>query len=360
MFPNLAYASASPSAPKLFEDQAINPIVQISQRPTRISLDGISTDMDNPVPTLLKLTNGDTYKPPKFDGISANAYDWLELFHTAADANEWDKKTRLLKLPLFLDGTALQWYINRVKRAADDNPDSTSSEVTPEEKLKIFEEKLKQAFPSSSTATGAFQKMIARNQQIGEPYSQYMTSKLSLIHQYNPITPEKEKVTLVLQGSLPSIFEDLYPLQCKTLDELERQAILHSEKKSLSNTRNTVNAITMTPEILQEVALIATRQQQTQRNNDNCEHGINRERQRLSERTRDARQRTSPPQTSREQGENRTNYQRPMREITCFNCGRRGHMRNQCWSRQVRFGETPRYRNNYNNGNRQRSNNWGN
>src|SRR5438552_9374988 len=86
-----------------------------------------------------------------------------------------------------------------------------------------------------------------------------MVYKNSLIHNYLDELSEKHKVALVLQGCLPTLFEDLYPLQVETLDELEKQAIVHSEKKNLANTRASVNAITMAPELAQDVALIQTR-----------------------------------------------------------------------------------------------------
>ena len=232
MYPSLGYrTSQKPSAPSFNNDLAIMPVFHG---------ENVSTTSGSITPqTIVKVSKNETQKPKKFDGENETAADWLMLFDVAAKANEWDAKQRLNYMPLFFEGAAMNWYVNRIMRMGE------LSGENDEEKLKCLETKLKNSFPSASTHTGALQKLFGRTQLLGENFSHYMADKLSLIHNYNAQLSDKDKVALILQGCLPSLFQDLYPLQIETLDQLEKEAIVHSEKKNLANTRASINAITM-------------------------------------------------------------------------------------------------------------------
>jgi hypothetical protein len=238
----------------------------------------------------------------------------------------------------------MNWYVNRIMRMGE------LSGENDEEKLKCLETKLKSAFPSASTHTGALQKMYGRTQHLGENFSHYMADKLSLIHNYNAELSEKDKVAIVLQGCLPTLFEDLYPLQIETLDQLEKQAIVHSEKKNLANTRVSVNAITMAPELAQDMAFIQAKM-------DNMRTS---DRQNNSDNRGFAPRRGNYSRNWRQQGaqgnrwsrtSTRPNGQRPERRLSCWNCQQSGHISSECPNRQLRFNS----RNN--NGNNRRGNN---
>jgi len=196
MYPSLGYrTSQKPSAPLSDNELAIMPVLH-------------STTTESITPqTILKVSKNETQKPKKFDGENQTAADWLMLFDLAAKANDWDTKQRLNYMPSFFEGAAMNWYVNRIMRMGE------LSGETNEDKLKCLETKLKSAFPSASTHTGALQKMYGRTQHLGEQFSHYMADKLSLIHNYNAELSEKDKVALLLQGCLPTLFEDLYPLQ---------------------------------------------------------------------------------------------------------------------------------------------------
>jgi hypothetical protein len=229
----------------------------------------------------------------------------------------------------------MNWYVNRIMRMGE------LSGENDEEKLKCLETKLKNAFPSASTHTGALQKMCGRTQHLGENFSHYMADKLSLIHNYNDELSEKDKVALVLQGCLPTLFEDLYPLQIETLDELEKHAIVHSEKKNLANTRASVNAITMAPELAQDMALIQTRMN-NMKTSDNRQNNPNNQgfqgfAPRRGNFNRNWRQQSTQSYRPWRGISTRPNSQRLGRQLTCWSCQQLGHISRECPNRQVRF-----------------------
>lgn len=322
MYPSLGYrTSQKPSAPSFDEKLAI----------MSITTENVSTTCEPLTPqAIFKMTKNDTQKPKKFDGENQTAADWLMLFDLAARANEWDTKQRLNKMPSFFEGAAMNWYVNRIMRMGELDGEND------EEKLKCLETKLKSAFPSASTHTGALQKMYGRNQHLGENFSHYMADKLSLIHNYNAELAEEDKVAIVLQGCLPTLFEDLYPLQIETLDQLEKQAIVHSEKKNLANTRASVNAITMAPELAQDMALIQARMNNmktSDRQNNSDNRNFTPRRGNFNRNWRQGAQGNRPWRGT----STRPNGQRPERQLSCWNCQQPGHISNECPNRRVRF-----------------------
>ncbi|KAI1281937.1 hypothetical protein HDE_13191 [Halotydeus destructor] len=171
--------------------------------------------------------------PPPFDGENGSVDDWIETLEMTAVANEWSAETKMNKVPAYLTGPARQFYLDYKHRHSKLEP----LEIGTDNGWSHFLTALRQTFGSFDTAISNFDAMQRRKQQLGENAMAYFLSKISLMRKYNPMMDEKEKVLLITQGLLATMFERIYPYQCKTVDELREKLQLLAEGSRLANTR---------------------------------------------------------------------------------------------------------------------------
>ena len=199
---------------------------------------------------------GKVSEPRHFNGRNMPPGEWLDIFEVAAHANNWTDEKKLEKVGSFLEEDALKWYMHRAARKTEGiganrrsvvgkltDADMLRNAANAADKWEAFRKIFKEAFPGVRSDEAKFELMNSRVQAVGEDFSDYLIDKLARINQYNPLMSEAEKLTHVMRGLTPSLYEKLFPLGIRTLDELDKKAKLYSEATLLANRRQAVNAL---------------------------------------------------------------------------------------------------------------------
>ena len=270
------------------ECNAVIPISNPSSQPSAVR------QSTNTRPVFLS-TNA-TINPEPYHGTTDVA-DWLDSFSIISNANSWADPVKARKLPCFLQGSALKWYLNFMK--------SRLVAVDPTwDELKAA---LSTAFSSVNSALGDFNRMIARTQKLNESAMIYVYDKLSLLNKVANNMNEATKVAHLLNGLLPGMFEKIWIHQPDTVAELIEHIKLIDESHVLANTRHQITtsmlvAQTPIPKV-EDLCLLV--------NQSNLD---------------DRRQR-------------RQEIERGQRKIVCYYCQKEGHIKAKCFKRAREQGE---------------------
>ncbi|KAI1303026.1 hypothetical protein HDE_02481 [Halotydeus destructor] len=261
--------------------------------------------------------------PPPFDGETGNVDDWIETLEMTAVANEWSDETKMNRVPAYLTGPARQFYLDYRHRHSK----LEASELGNDNGWSHFKTSLRQTFGFFDTAISNFDAMQRRKQQLGENAMAYFLSKLSLIRKYNPNMDEREKVLLITQGLLATMFERIYSFQCKTVDDLRDKLLPLAEGTRLANTRSEMTT----------TALIAQAQQLEAEQDVDCfamspKYGGYDFKQGASQRGRTFARGNS--NVARESNDRRLQAQTPeRRRFNCHYCNIEGHYVRDCRKR---------------------------
>lgn len=284
-------------------------------------------------------------EPKRYNGRSLNASEWLDIFEVAAIANNWTAEVKLKKVGSYLEDDALKWYLNRIVRKQETltNGNRRSTIATlrqalegadDESRWSKFTQLMKSAFPGGRTREGRWELLHARTQQVGEDFQTYANDKLSLCHNYDENMTEEEKVACLMRGMLPSLYEKLLPLEIKKLDDLENKAMLFSEASRLANNRSFVNNLSMA--LGRQDACYANL----------AERRFNGFESRPKTESQSGQRRSSFRRSDNRQSGNRNQNRQtlaksPVRgSVTCYGCGRKGHVIANCRSTQRFSGDS--------------------
>ena len=230
----LASATNTPvrvfSAPCIPAGTASTPVQRVSSviELTSSSDESCSSDMANDASL--------TTKPSTFYGKDGeDALAWVDRYEKIAKFNKWTQQEMKDNFVIFLDGSALKWFLCRetddkipprwsVPAAADVAQDSDSEEEE-EDLTKIA---LKELFLKQFTPIGYERyfehKLRNRRQSPDENLTEYFYDVLNICRLVDKNMAEKMKVHHLLKGLRPNLREKLWPLRPKKCSDFLRGA----------------------------------------------------------------------------------------------------------------------------------------
>ncbi|KAI1297904.1 hypothetical protein HDE_04438 [Halotydeus destructor] len=264
--------------------------------------------------------------PSVYNGLPEDVYEWLDSFEMAATANAWSHQARLTKLPAYLNGSARQWFIE-----FRDNVLNKLDGLDEEKWAKTVAD-LQTSFGAQNTSVVNCNSMMKRKQESGEDAMTYYLAKISLIRRYNPLMSEKEKVDQVINGLSGTLFDKIYPYECKNLEDLRKKIQLHAEGHKLAIERSdfsTSALVEATAEKIGETVCnaVMTKMSETKPNlSPNYGDRVDSNRTRYEA----GRGRSFNNMRGRGRGRGRTNDRG---ELVCNHCGLVGHLWRACRKR---------------------------
>lgn len=135
-------------------------------------------------------------KVKKFSGQEANKIDdWIRDLEYAATASGWSSDQIMLKLPLYLEGTALDLYELELK----------SSGTT----WDMAKDVLRNHFLPSNHKVHLFEEIMSTKQEPSESVSTFITRMRRKIQQWKPNCPVDDTINFITSGLLPAIKQGL-------------------------------------------------------------------------------------------------------------------------------------------------------
>lgn len=230
--------------------------------------------------------------------------DFLKHFRRAAKANRWSEETKLLQLPCYLTGPALDFF--------ETIEDSCVDFDNAAEKLTI-------SFKSATKTQQSYYKLMTRRQGVREDVWDYYHEMLKLCHDVNQRMTEAEKVDFILRGLKSNFLEKVNLMENGSLEKLrdnirrveatEFMIDVGSSKPGSSRTDNQPQD----PEIQRLVERIQQLENRTGRSNIHYRQSYK-------------SQKINPLVIKKE---SRT----PEGKIICFKCNRTGHYARNCFSK---------------------------
>lgn len=173
-----------------------------------------------PPPPPQHVVVGSFSNPRHFSGAEHEDVDeWLSDYGIIADANGWDERRSVQRMPLYLEGTAKIWYKNQFGRAV---PETVEELVT----------KMKHAFSRYKPEVYNFDRMSERKMTMTETPVQYAYEKLQLCQRLDSNMSEASKITHIVQGLEKSYKQEVYDLKFETVDELIEKLNAKAEARS--------------------------------------------------------------------------------------------------------------------------------
>ena len=157
--------------------------------------------------------------PRTFDGVE-DFRQWMAHFELVMAANKWSENTAVLQLPLYLTGTAFQYFIDQ---KSQQNLDTWAK----------ARDALKAVFAPQNSNQFDYARMINRKHVLGEPIQVYVLDKVEKINRWSPTADEKEKVGLVLTGLSAPFIDAVYEKKIDTLKELLEKLLMKEEAMKL-------------------------------------------------------------------------------------------------------------------------------
>lgn len=146
--------------------------------------------------------------PKSFGGTTSESVEeFIKNFTRAAKANRWTEETKLLQLPCYLEGSALDYF------------------ETVEGQCENFEaavQKLKFAFKSSVESERNYFKLLNRKQRRNEDLWTFFNDVLKLCYNSNQEMSDPEKVGFIIRGLQPKILEKVNLMDNSTLEKLRK------------------------------------------------------------------------------------------------------------------------------------------
>lgn len=257
--------------------------------------------------------------PPTFSGSSSeDVQEWLDNFSTMAKANGWTNAAKYFDhLPVFLGGTAKDWYKATYK---DGVPDSIAD----------FKDDMLSTFSYVKPALMNYSAMIERTQQLNENVSDYFWQKLKLINRVDADMTDVAKIQLIMKGLTPLYLNKVYARDFVTITSFAKTLRLIHETMQMSNNRPEAKAFAA--EMFEQIFAVdrpPTRptQQPFNRTQQSSESRFNPPSDVGPPRPQVDQQPWRQPQQSTFQGRSAG---QPTETRTCFNCDRVGHLSRDC------------------------------
>lgn len=154
-------------------------------------------------------------QPDEFDARPGgyDVEDWSKHFEEVAVANDWDKKSRIRKIGLYLKKGPKAWYDVHI---------GTKGEWKEEDWEPLLEE-LKKNFAKYTTPCAVQEKVDELTLRKDVPIMDYYWEKLRLINKYTPKTTEDQKVLAIIKGLPAKPRRKLDRQKISTLDRLRKE-----------------------------------------------------------------------------------------------------------------------------------------
>lgn len=294
--------------------------------------------------------------PPQiFDNTDENftAEDWLNNVDMVASANNWPSDQVMKIAPCYLKKGPQIWYLAY-----------QSAAYTKHRKLDwdLFKKDLLQAYPKGTAPTLLRQERMNRKLKPNEPIEQYVADIIRMSVKINRDVTEDDMLGYIFDGLPANLFEKLHPLNIKTLKDFREKAKVYTEAAEIATAR-TENNFSMVdfrraiedcfttsnvynpkssnnnPADQKKVNFQNPNMNSFNRNNSNRNFSNRGRNNRFQNRpfNRNNVNRYNPPNNVRPHM-NRSNYQRQM---TCYNCGKPGHMSSQCFQPKKNYYASP-------------------
>lgn len=228
---------------------------------------------------------------PKFDG-KGNINYWLLAFNSATEANP-DKRVKLLLQALI--GPAGEWFCSQ--KLADGDTQVTYEQWV--ERLKSYFGRSRQSFR---------QALAARKQRENETPDEYVRDVLRLCNEADPSMHEDLKLSYLQKGLLPKYEEKMFVMDPETTSEFREKLdriVTRSQEEKVSESDKTL-LHTLVTALVDKKAEPAT------------PSSIEAKLDRLIE---------LMTHNQRQSGQSR-----PRGNLTCFKCGKPGHLQRFCRS----------------------------
>lgn len=284
-------------------------------------------------------------KPEEFNGEPPKARKWIEDFKFCAKVNLWDNELAAKRLPAFLGGSARNWYTMSIE----------GSEI--EKDFKGIEEQFNLLFLPKSIKIAIADELDKRKQRTDEPVSNFIIDMRLLCRDYDKSMPEAEVVNKIRNRVLSSFEPNLTQANPTTIQKLVEVCIAIEEGNRKRDSGNgNVNAVTHSKAIncyscgaRGHSARECTAQRNTIKNSfrgkpsgykqNNSFRNASRPTGRFNDRHQ---QRHPDNRTHKDYNGNRrdNDNNRNSNEVTCFNCGGKGHLSKICPSIKVNANKT--------------------
>ncbi|RWS21237.1 hypothetical protein B4U80_11902, partial [Leptotrombidium deliense] len=188
--------------------------------------------------------------PKTFSGAAhENVAIWLEDYEVVAAANSWSEATKLKKLPAFLSGTARSHY--QLEIAAQqltwaDIKANFLKQFLPHDHKRLIKEELN-----------------SRKQLPNEPVANFICEMRGLAKRVDPNMPEDELVSLIMNGILPSISQQLFSHNIDKVETLQTKAVqtewgLRKAQRNTSTLLQPKNITAISSDLQTEIANLKT------------------------------------------------------------------------------------------------------
>lgn len=145
-------------------------------------------------------------QPTSFSGKEEeDVKSFIKSYKRIARANKWTDNTKLIQLPCYLKGAAINWY------------------ETVEDQLTTFDavmSELESVFTNTTQDAQKHFKLSTRYQGPSENLWEYFHEMLKLCHDVNPNMDEEEKIRFVLKGLNPKILGKVNLMRNDSVEEL--------------------------------------------------------------------------------------------------------------------------------------------
>lgn len=306
------------------------------------------------LPTGIKNHSKMNIKPTPFKEGIDNVAEWLTVFETIAEANNWDDPTKLLCLPCYLAGTPQKWF-QAFKATYHSNSGQWSWE------------KIKEALLNSFGGTIQKQewilKLTNRVQGPVEDSMYYIHDMVDLCRKVNQAMSELDKVQYVMAGLLTSTVEKVSLMDNSTMDKLKENVAKVDVAKFMTQQRmqrgnqaqhGQMNAVSdsVSSEVAKLTEQVASLANELQVQRAWLANGVNSQLNGFQQMSSpinliqgDPRYNYAPAHYSGwqqqqqgyqqpDQGNNRRDQRGITGRVRCWNCGKLGHFARNCRSNQ--------------------------
>lgn len=175
--------------------------------------------MIEPRPAMSMKPKCEFQKPAIFLGREEDdAYEWLAAYEAAAKCNYWGPRELITNFPMYLGGTAEKWWwCLSNKPTTWEDEDRYNGEIIHGLRNRFLADFLPCQF---SLVT----KLRNRVQGATEGVVSYYYDVLYWCNRVDPSMTEDAKLRYFFHGLIPSLFNQVYPLNPKTSDEFLRLA----------------------------------------------------------------------------------------------------------------------------------------